>query len=234
MDNPAQPTTPLRPMNEPHLPITEAEMNTDPSTNHNSPNSKNTLLTLASLLVLAGIVGITIYLYIQNKGNLNLPNLSNNPDKFVDNDPTPKVTQTPEDKQIQKTTQKYGVLCKRFTSLEEALKEPEIACVIDFSGQELKSIPKEILQLTNITDINLSNNNLKDFPLEILGFRKLTSIDLSNNNLSTFTPTEANKKAAESGQMETIQTVKLDNNNFDSKTINEIKNFFGSKTELSF
>ena len=79
---------------------------------------------------------------------------------------------------------KYGVICKRFTSLDEALKTPEIACTLDLSNQNLSSLSDEISELTNLKELDLSNNLFTEFPSELYSLKKLVSIDISSNNLN--------------------------------------------------
>lgn len=183
-----EPTTPS-PLRQPHIPISESEMiGSDPINNNqqdSSSGSKNTLLTLAAFLVLAGIVGITLYLYIQNKTagqKIVYNNIDKNAKKEVDNTKN-YIPKTTEEKKMAADLQKYGVVCKKFTSLEEALKTPDIACDLDLSNQNLTVIPTEILKLTFLNSINLSNNKLTIFPSQLLELPHLITINLSDNNI---------------------------------------------------
>ncbi|MDO8335674.1 MAG: leucine-rich repeat domain-containing protein [Candidatus Saccharibacteria bacterium] len=197
METPAQQPQVTDPMNQPYTPISESEMTgSDPVINNQQDNpgsksGKNTLLTLGSLLVLAGIIGITLYLYIQNKTNT--PTKSKivakiEPATTKDTTkPTPYVPTTPEEKKMAANLEKYGVICRRFTSVEEALKTPEIACVLDLSNQGLTSIPSEITtnRLQNISELNLKNNKISSIPQEIFSLKSIIKVDLSNNRIAT-------------------------------------------------
>ncbi len=224
MDPNAQ-TPPLRLMNEPHLPITEAESNPDPTTNHNS-SGKNTLLTLASLLILSGIVGITLWLYIQNKQSSNKIPVDQATKKSDENKVT-TLTNDPNDvkeingmkvagAQNQALVKKYGAICKRFTSLGEALKAPDVTCILDLSDQNLSEIPDEILQLKILNEIILSNNKFNNFPTNLYQLKSLVSIDLTDNNIKEL-PQDFRTK------MPAVRSILLDNNPLPLSLINEFK-----------
>lgn len=159
------------------------------TTNTSQPekrSSKTVFFTLFSLLILATVVVITLFLYIKNKQNYNKDKTT---PKITTAKPSPIPPNTPNAKETTKkmaeNLKKYGVVCKRFTSLDEALKTPEIACVLDLSGQNLITIPKDIAKLTILNDLNLSNNKLTKFPVELLEIKSLMGLNLSNNNISS-------------------------------------------------
>lgn len=77
------------------------------------------------------------------------------------------------------------VTCVRFTSVEEALKYIDKACVLDLSGQNLTTLPKDVLSLTKLSEIDLSNNSFTTFPKELLTLNNIMSINLTSNNIST-------------------------------------------------
>src|SRR3989344_7209493 len=79
------------------------------------------------------------------------------------------------------------VVCKRFTNLDEALKNIEIACVLDLSKQNLTYLPGSILKLKNLTDLSLKNNKLSMFPTVIFNMqrdRKSTRLSCSHMSIS--------------------------------------------------
>jgi Leucine-rich repeat (LRR) protein len=177
-NQPAQSSENLPPRKEPHLPISMAETHPEIYNENSTTNSKNTLLTLASLLVLAGIVGITLFLYIQNKsGKIALNNYDKNP-KITPQQPQPTLS-------IEQKKTKYGVICRRFTSIEQALAQPEVTCTLDLSNQGLTEIPKDIAKLSYLQTLNLSNNNITKFSDVLVDMDNLLSVDLSNNNISS-------------------------------------------------
>jgi Leucine-rich repeat (LRR) protein len=175
------PTAPP-PWKEPHMPITDNETSMEPP----KSSSKNTLLTLASILVLVGIVGITLFLYIQNRSATKTPQTTNTP-KTSDTKTQTGSNEVVVGAKNQELVKKYGAICKRFTSVEEALKESEVACVLDLSNQGLESLSPKIADLSNLNEINLSNNNFSSFPEVLYNKSSLLLINLSNNKL-TITP----------------------------------------------
>ena len=220
MESTVQNTPPVRPMNEPHTPISEAESNPTPST----PSSgRNTLLTLASLLVLAGIVGITLWLYMQNRMVTSLSkqsDLSNVKDNSSEED-NPKNIKNINGIAVagnrnQALVQKYGAVCKRFTSLDEALSQKDVACELDLSGQELTELPKAVLELNNLTQLDLSNNKLSQFPTELYKLSLLTLVNLENNEINSV-PENISK------QLQMLQSLKLKGNNIPAKTVQTLE-----------
>lgn len=131
-------------------------------------------------MVLIVIVAITIFLYAINGKTL----LTKQKNTIK---PTPYVPKTSEEKKMAANLKKYGVVCRRFTSLDEALKTPEIACVLDLSKKNLSSLPGDVTKLVSLNTINLSNNNFTEFPPQLLEAPTLVAIDLTDNKL-TATP----------------------------------------------
>lgn len=211
-----QAQTALRPMNEPHAPITDDESNHQMQ--QKSPKSGvNMLLTLLSILVLAGVVGTTLYLYIQNRSVQNTQQATQTTDEtqqIPKNEPVKEIagTKVVGAENIEKM-EKYGAICKRFTSLEEALAEREVACTLDLSGQDLTEVPEEVYELTNLNAIDLSNNDLSSFPTDLLNIGTLVSVDLSNNNISSIPQALQNQGASTDGTVaQKLQNLQLDGN----------------------
>ena len=220
MEPTAQPNN-SDPLRQPHFPISENEMNPNPT-----HDSRNTLFTLASLLVLAGIVGITLFLYIQNKTSKSLnesTSTKSQEQKIVVDKSIPKnyVPKTEAEKKMAANLEKYGVVCRRFTSVEEALKTPDIACILDLSGKKLSALPTEIFKLTDLQQLNISNNEFTSVPSDLLKIQSLMLINLSNNKIATVEkivlPTDKTQN------IKRVLTIDLKNNNIDSATQKEIK-----------
>ena len=55
---------------------------------------------------------------------------------------------------------------------------------LDLSNNKLSRLPRSITKLTNLTWLNLKNNKLTDVPESIIKLRNLTWLDLSNNNIT--------------------------------------------------
>ena len=62
--------------------------------------------------------------------------------------------------------------------------EREGSSSLDLSYNELKSLPPEISQLTNLTSLDLSYNQLSVLPPEIENLLRLETLDLENNKLA--------------------------------------------------
>ena len=56
------------------------------------------------------------------------------------------------------------------------------------SGKGLTSLPPEIAQLHNLTQLDISNNQLTSLPPEIAQLHNLTQLDISNNQLTSLPP----------------------------------------------
>jgi len=225
-NQPANSGESLPPRKEPHLPISMAETHPEIYNDKNSASSKNTFLTLASLLVLAGIVGITLWLYIQNKTakvvskptvNNNLAAATPSPVQVEENNNLKDVKEINgikvEGATNQALVEKYGAVCKRFTSIDEALKEEEVACILDLSGQNINSLPNSITKLANLKQIILNKNNFTKFPELLFSIKTLSSIDLSGNKLSALP--EINS--------ESLSRINIQNNQFSDSQISLLK-----------
>ncbi|MEM7116871.1 MAG: COR domain-containing protein [Chloroflexota bacterium] len=95
---------------------------------------------------------------------------------------------TPEDLALQKI---------RKAAIRNSLK-------LDLSNNQLKNLPPEIGQLTNLTWLYLNGNRLKNLPSEIGQLSNLTLLDLSNNQLSHL--------PSEIGQLSNLGELYLSNN----------------------
>lgn len=171
MQNPVQNPTPVMP------PPPVQETNNPAQGSNNS--FRNTLLLIGSILIFVAIVAVTLYLVVQNQKNqaevITEDNLENEQNIVT---AIPTLTQE-QQKEL------YGeVVCRRFTSVEEALQVPDIACVLDLSGQNLTEIPEGVYGLTKLNEIDLSNNNLTSIPQKLIDMSNMVSINLSNNNIS--------------------------------------------------
>lgn len=58
---------------------------------------------------------------------------------------------------------------------------------LNLNKENLKSIPKEIQKLTNLTELSLSLNEITDLPRELFSLTKLKSLDLSFNQIHMYT-----------------------------------------------
>ncbi|MGK7886914.1 MAG: COR domain-containing protein [Crocosphaera sp.] len=75
-------------------------------------------------------------------------------------------------------------------------------------GNNLTSLPPEIVQLTSLQQLDLSDNQLSSLPPEIVQLISLQQLDLSDNQLSSL--------PAEIGQLTTLQQLNLSRNQLSS------------------
>lgn len=73
-----------------------------------------------------------------------------------------------------------------YTSLEEALKEPEKVIKLNLRKAKLDVFPKEILKLKNLQELDLSKNRLTTIPDSIIKLKNLEKLDLSRNSFTIF------------------------------------------------
>ena len=73
-----------------------------------------------------------------------------------------------------------------FYSLEEALEHPEKVKRLILKRKKIETIPKEILQLHNLEELDLTGNRLSSLPDEIQGLKKLKKLNLSRNRFHEF------------------------------------------------
>lgn len=71
-----------------------------------------------------------------------------------------------------------------YTSLHEALKNPEIVYKLDLSKKKLRTIPKELFTLYNLQELNLSKNKIGIIPDDIGNLTNLQILNISANNIS--------------------------------------------------
>lgn len=85
---------------------------------------------------------------------------------------------------------------KKFTSIEEAMKNPDQVKHLDLSLQQLKVLPPEVLQLKNLEYLDLSFNHITDLPAELSSLPNLKVLDLSGcRRLKTLPPVVKNLPA---------------------------------------
>jgi len=127
-------------------------------------------LFIISIIGLSTVVIIGSLIY--TKTNLFKPKTESQADRSINQSINESIASAPP------------VVCKRFTSLEEALKNVEIACVLDLSNQNLATVSADIKKLTKLSELTLKGNKLISLPKFILEMPTLVHIDLSGNNIS--------------------------------------------------
>jgi Leucine-rich repeat (LRR) protein len=70
-----------------------------------------------------------------------------------------------------------------YTSLQEALDNPEKVYKLSLRKQKIAAIPAEIAQLKNLQWLDLSRNKLSDFPEAVCSIPSLEYLNLSRNKI---------------------------------------------------
>jgi len=79
--------------------------------------------------------------------------------------------------------------------------------ILDLSGQNLKRVPNEVFEKTNLEELDLSDNEIEGaIQAEVRHLTKLRVLDLSNNKMTGL--------PAEVGQLHYLEELNLSNNEF--------------------
>jgi tetratricopeptide (TPR) repeat protein len=70
-----------------------------------------------------------------------------------------------------------------FTSLEEALKNPDAVIKLDLQNNGMKALPPEIGRFRNLQYLNVSRNQLSELPREIGNLSRLQVLNASGNQI---------------------------------------------------
>jgi len=85
--------------------------------------------------------------------------------------------------QGQDTTLIYNDSTYIYRSLQEASANPDRVFRLNLSRKRLDSIPAEVFQFKNLTELDLSRNRITELPKEIGSLSNLQRLNLGNNNL---------------------------------------------------
>ena len=83
-------------------------------------------------------------------------------------------------------------LMPAYTSIEEAMKEPEKVIKLELRKQKLKTFPLEIVKFKNLQYLDLSKNSIDELPEQIAELTNLQYFLISKNKLGGF-PKEIGK-----------------------------------------
>ncbi|MDQ3047461.1 MAG: leucine-rich repeat domain-containing protein [Bacteroidota bacterium] len=75
---------------------------------------------------------------------------------------------------------------RSFTSLEEALKNPDKVIKLELRRKKYKTFPKEIFKFRNLQYLDLSKNSIAEIPPEIEQLKDLQYFSISKNGLEEF------------------------------------------------
>lgn len=73
-----------------------------------------------------------------------------------------------------------------FTSLADALRNPEAVVKLDLSGQGLTTLPPEVLQLRGLRLLLLNDNRLEALPDDLGRLTRLSELELNHNGFAVF------------------------------------------------
>lgn len=76
------------------------------------------------------------------------------------------------------------LLKKEYTSIEEALKDPQKVIRLNLSNQSLSEFPKGLSKFKNLEYLSLRNDHLTSLSPEISSLKKLKVLDLGGNDFS--------------------------------------------------
>lgn len=75
-----------------------------------------------------------------------------------------------------------------YTSLEEALKNPDKVYRLNLRKKKLRGIPEDIFKFKNLQELNLNKNKIDSIPDGISKLKNLQLLDLSKNKLKKINP----------------------------------------------
>jgi len=82
-----------------------------------------------------------------------------------------------------------------YTSIADAMKDPDKVIKLELRKKKLKEFPKEIAQFKNLQYLDLSKNNIKELPPEIDSLKNLQILILSKNDIESLPKEIGNLKA---------------------------------------
>lgn len=95
-----------------------------------------------------------------------------------------------------------------FTSISEAMKDPDKVIKLELKRKKLKAFPKEIFQFKNLQYLDLSKNDLTEVPPEIGELKDLQILILSKNEIETL--------PKEIGELKMLQYLNVNQNEIGS------------------
>lgn len=91
-----------------------------------------------------------------------------------------------------------------FTSIEEAMQNPELVIRLELRKKKLKQIPPEVFKFTNLQYLDLSKNKIQELPDSIGLLTNLQHLILSKNELQELNP--------KIGNLKNLHTLEANNN----------------------
>ncbi len=116
---------------------------------------------------------------------------------------------------------------KKYTSLEEALKEPEKVYVLSLGEDiELRYLPNDIGRLVNLQIFSVGGNHLTRLPKSIGNLKNLQILSAGGNDLEKIPKTMK--------KLKNLQEVYLWGNSFSLQTKKKIKRQLGNNVSILF
>ena len=81
---------------------------------------------------------------------------------------------------------------KVYTSINDAMVNPEKVYRLDLTKQKLKAVPMEVFKLYNLQELILAKNKIQELPPEIGTLTNLEKLNLEKNELTVLPPTIGN------------------------------------------
>ena len=184
-------------------------------------SSKKTLVILVSILVLAGIVGIVLFLYIQNKQSLNTTTKPNQTTQNIQKSYAGTYDSLPLS-ELERPQPKSSMVTKSdctnktvFTSIDQALGSQDDVCILALDNQNLTTLPSSVLKLTKLKFIYLRGNKFDTIPDVLYKMQSLWGIDLSGNQISSIS-TDLN-------QIKNLEIIVLKDNKLSNESFKNLK-----------
>lgn len=167
-------------ISSPSLPPSPPLSGANPSSGEGFYQKYKFVIVTAAIILVGGI--LAYYLYGQNlfKGSKSTAKNSET------------ASQSASSNSQNSTDIEFVATCSdsdSYTSISEALKDPESVCSLDLSGQGLTAVPAELSRFTKIKKLIVNDNKISTLPPDLFKVQSLMWLHL-NKNLITSVPAE--------------------------------------------
>jgi Leucine-rich repeat (LRR) protein len=119
-----------------------------------------------------------------------------------------------------------------FTSIDEALKNPEVVINVDLCSQDLKEIPIELKAFENLQMLLLDSNFISEVPEWIRDFKSLWYVSIGYNNLERIPSSLTKMKQLEHLSLRNNKITKLANTPFCQKSLSFLDLAYNQLTQV--